>query len=97
MMADREKVIKQLENDVIATDTGYVEVPLWLFSEILTLLKEQEAVEPVTSESYRTQSGRMSRRRAWCGACGLGIRVGSNTYDRSNYCERCGRKVKWDG
>jgi hypothetical protein len=41
---DREKVIKQLENDAIATDTGYVEVPLWLFSEIIALLKEQEAV-----------------------------------------------------
>jgi hypothetical protein len=41
-MTDREKVIKQLENDAIATDTGYVEVPLWLFSEILALLKEQE-------------------------------------------------------
>ena len=41
---DREKVIEQLENDAIATDTGYVEVPLWLFSEILALLKEQDAV-----------------------------------------------------
>ena len=40
---DREKVIKQLENDAMATDTGYVEVPLLLFSEILALLKEQEA------------------------------------------------------
>jgi len=40
---DREKVVKQLENDAIATDTGYVEVPLWLFSEIIALLKEWEA------------------------------------------------------
>lgn len=42
-LIDREEVIKQLENDAIATDTGYVEVPLWLFSEILDLLKEREA------------------------------------------------------
>jgi len=38
----RKKLIEQLENDAIATDTGYVEVPLFIFSEIIALLKEQE-------------------------------------------------------
>ena len=59
---DREKVIKQLENDAIATDTGYVEVPLWLFSEIIAVLKEQEAVvrckdckhRPIKPNDYET-------------------------------------------
>jgi hypothetical protein len=39
---DREKLIEQLETDAIATDTGFVEIPLFQFSEILALLKEQE-------------------------------------------------------
>lgn len=51
-MIDREKVIKQLENDAIATDTGYVEVPLWLFSEIIAMLKDQEAHLLDISEIY---------------------------------------------
>lgn len=37
---DREKLIDLLENEAIATNTGYVEVPLFLFSEIITMLKE---------------------------------------------------------
>ena len=41
---DREKIIKQLENDAIAIDAGYVEVPLWLFREIIALLKEQDRI-----------------------------------------------------
>lgn len=43
-MRDRETVIKQLEKDAIATDTGYVEVPLWLVSGILAALKKHDAV-----------------------------------------------------
>ena len=45
MMPDREKLIEQLETDAIATDKGYVEVPLWLFSEILAILKEQKQIK----------------------------------------------------
>lgn len=39
-MIDRKKLIEQLETDTMATNTGYVEVPLFQFSEILALLKE---------------------------------------------------------
>ena len=42
---DREKLIEQLEKDAMATSTGYVEVPLFLFSEILAMLKEQNWVK----------------------------------------------------
>lgn len=74
----------------------------WIFmrkdvaKDIIKLLKNQIPVEPVVYESYMTQSGRMSRRRAFCGACGLKIRIGSNKHDRSQFCERCGKKVKWE-
>ena len=54
------------------------------------LLKKQEAVEPIISESYRTNSGRMSRRKAWCGACGIGI-----NFD-AKFCDHCGKGVKWN-
>lgn len=53
-------------------------------------LKEQDAVEPKIMESYRTNSGRMSRRKAWCGACGIGIKMDAK------FCAHCGRAVKWN-
>ena len=53
-------------------------------------LKEQEAVEPKVMESYRLNSGRRSWRKAWCGACGIGINMDSK------FCDHCGRKVKWN-
>lgn len=57
-MLDREKVIKQLENDAIATDTGYVEVPLWLFSEIIALLKEQRWI-PVSERLPKSMANKV--------------------------------------
>jgi hypothetical protein len=68
---DSEKVIKQLENDAIATDTGYVEVPLWLFSEIIALLKEQEAVRCIDCEYHRhddwcTELHRETKQNDYC-------------------------------
>ena len=98
---DRDKVIKALEvcsHDLMGyyceecpyepgTDRTCREI---LMTDALELLKEQEAVEPKVSEAYRLLSGRMSRRRAWCGACGIRIRFDSK------FCEHCGRAVKWD-
>ena len=72
-MADWEKVIKQLENDAIATDTGYIEVPLWLFSEILALLKEQEAVEPFHKCIGKHFSFIEDRNYDYCPYCGKPI------------------------
>ena len=58
--------------------------------------KEPDAVEPDVLDFARYTNGRKQRRRAWCGACGLRIRIGSNKQDRSNYCERCGKAIKWE-
>ena len=83
---DREMVIKQLENDAIATDTGYVEVPLWLFSEILALLKEQEAVKP-KSKSRHGEYPQIVHR---CGSCNEIL------YRYYKFCPSCGKAVKWE-
>ena len=39
---DRNKIIECLEKETIANKSGYVEIPLPLYSEVLALLKEQE-------------------------------------------------------
>lgn len=93
LLKEHDELLHKKQHDV---DRLCNEISEWKHKFHDKLLKEQEAVAPRISESHRTQSGRMSRRRAWCGACGLGIRIGSNKQDRSNYCERCGRAVKWD-
>lgn len=50
-----------------------------------------DAVKPVVSEAHRYSSGRMSRRRAWCGSCGIGINMDAR------FCDHCGKPVKWNG
>lgn len=100
VMADREKIKEWLETRLkdpvmkcdFCTRINFYQLCL----DMLEVLKEREPVAPHISKSYRLKSGRMSRRRAWCGACGLMIRIGSNRQDRSKYCERCGREVKWE-
>ena len=90
-MLDREKVIKQLENDAMATDTGYVEVPLLLFSEILALLKEQEAVEP-------KQVG-LHGKEDWYGpvcVCPDCKAEWMSADADIHFCPKCGRAVKWE-
>lgn len=50
----------------------------------LTLLKEQEAVEPKRKDIAHNDID-------WfCGKCGACVRR------LDNYCSRCGRKVKWE-
>ena len=58
--------------------------------------KKNEAVKPDILDFSKYTNGRKQRRKAWCGACGLRIRIGSNKQDRSNFCERCGKAVKWE-
>lgn len=91
-LIDREEVIKQLENDAIATDTGYVEVPLWLFSEILALLKEQDAVEPIP---FFTETGAESPYYVICGHC-KSIKSIMLKCTKQKYCHECGKAVKWE-
>lgn len=86
-MIDRKKLIEQLETDAMATNTGYVEVPLFQFSEILALLKEQETTSTGKTRIFQ------------CKKCGYGIDdiYLSNEHDFDIYphfCPNCGRSVK---
>ena len=97
-----EKDIGRIADHISDCITASREDNTWIFmrkdvaKDVIELLKNQIPAEPVVYESYMTRSGRMSRRRAFCGACGLRIRIGSNKQDRSQFCERCGKPVKWE-
>ena len=92
-MPDREKVIKAYEDFVngyecFCTSDDY---EYEMHKAVLTLLKEQEAVEPVRDE----KTGRF-----WlCGNCGEYVGFEDNDpsdpNEFDNYCRNCGRKVKW--
>ena len=65
---------------------------LELMTNVLTLLKEKEAVEPIFKQD---EDGIV-----WaCGSCGAymynngGI---SKAKEYAKYCRQCGRKVKWE-
>lgn len=79
-MPDREKVIKVLEgsykNSVLRHNGELVTV-----TEILALLKAQEAVKPTWKNGYPL-----------CGECGFKLHW---IIEQNNYCPECGRKVKW--
>lgn len=88
-MPDNQKVIKRLEECLSASCRGFRTCPYsddeWdAVKTALALLKEQEPVKPIKegSEQYR-----------WfrCGKCAEPL------YGPWNYCQKCGRKVKWDG
>lgn len=95
-MPDREKVIKWMENCVKGHEKAYPEdrpyfqqcfpdgkaIPFMpLMQDALSLLKEQEPVKPnVYGLNYY-----------FCGNCDTRFRSVS-----TNYCPKCGRKVKWD-
>ena len=77
-MPDREKVIKDLEFCV----NGHYKVELSLATKILTLLKEQEAVEP-----KRIGQGWL------CGACDALLSIGNEKMVK--FCSMCGKPIKW--
>lgn len=101
-MPDKEKVIKGLELCLKSIDEPDCrkECPYYeacqkyegrvifqpLMRDTLALLKELEAVEPVTQSSVYDPD-------TWfyvCGSCKKGV------IDRGDkYCRQCGRKVKW--
>ena len=85
-MIDRKKLIEQLETDAMATNTGYVEVPLFQFSEILALLKEQNAVKPKCKERM---GGFVA---GLCPTCGTAL----NNVLNVKACGKCGQAVKWE-
>lgn len=94
-MTDREKVIKEYENYVkrFVSLTTSDEAEYEMHEAVLSLLKEQEAVEPVLDE----QTGRI-----WlCGNCGSYVGFEDNDPHDPNefdkYCRECGTPVLWEG
>lgn len=81
-MADREKIIKDLEFCV----NGHYKVELSLAKKILVLLKEQDAVKP-KSKSRHGEYPQIVHR---CGNCNEIL------YRHYKHCPQCGRSVKWD-
>ena len=69
-------------------DEGFTTFTADACADILFYL-DPEPVKPSISESFMCNSGRMSRRRAWCGACGIGINMDAK------FCDHCGRAVDW--
>lgn len=81
-MADREKVMSWLEGlaepdwRVFHSDSEVQNIA----KSALELLKEQEAVEPLSDPYVYWR----------CGSCGREIGF------KHNFCEWCGRSVKWE-
>lgn len=89
---DREKVIKELGDSLKNQHCGFVDgvgdvyaVSDETIKNILALLKEQEAIEPIvhpeTKYHYEIKE---------CGACGTLLTRGAR------FCSKCGRQVKRD-
>ena len=86
-----EDAIKWLYN--LEQDIGQLRhEDLWPYAqaieEIMELLKEQEAAEPISFMDGIVE-------RFACKKCGKHLLMAS--WGRDNYCSRCGQKVKWDG
>ena len=75
----REEIIKEWES-VLSRDP--LDAPWDLIDDTLTMLKEQEAVEP--------KHNPLSPTDWFCGKCGMCI---SRFHD---YCPSCGQAVKWE-
>ncbi len=96
-MTDRENVISTLED--IKTQTAEIGLDSAVIAhkfidEILTLLKEQEAVEPTFKQG---EDGIF----VWaCGSCGAYMYHIYDGIDKAKeyakYCRQCGKKVKWE-
>ena len=108
-MNDKEKVIKGLECCIqcetqtawgfVCTECPYIKdnhletCTASLFRDTLELLKEQESVEPIATDSgVRIEYN--------CGSCGRWFCYKSKIHPemdfRTRYCPHCGRKAKWD-
>ena len=87
-MPDREKVLAYLNSEIYRAEQSVNDiwlecVEVKLLRDALSLLKEQEAVEPKRGFAW-TQ-------KAWfCGACGFRLNKAGR------FCSKCGRAVKWD-
>lgn len=93
-MIDRTELIASLEGRVmggVLHNGGYIHVPQEEAEQILALLKEQEAIEPVLEQDSMV-----------CGVCGHEViwqkMLGDGIWadEKLNYCPHCGRAVKWN-
>lgn len=94
-MADRETVIKGLEMCRVGHcdyRCPYASINVGcknqLLDDAITLLKEQEAVEPVTESSVYDPD-------IWFFVCGSCKKCVIDREDK--FCRWCGQAVKWDG
>ena len=92
-MADREKVIKWLEDvrEYIRTskDIGQRKVRMMdKVTNAIELLKERDAVEPT---SHPAKAWTRAKTLWFCGACGARI-----SKRKTKYCQECGTVVKWE-
>ena len=93
-MTDRAYIVSRTLEDIIAiaenTDQNTLFITLGVLKEILTLLKEREAIKPTINEYGE----------AYC-VCGenVGIIPSSKNLPsiRSKYCSECGRRMNWNG
>ena len=85
-MIDREKVVGHLYDCLAASrlENTWVFVRKDIVGDAITLLKEQEAVEPIppTDESDLWKCGNCNHQLFRC------------THQR--YCDMCGKEVKWE-
>lgn len=91
---DREKVIKGLEVVRNAIVDGYIHEPdrsVNAITDAITLLKEQEAVEPEQVDVYGEDE--------WWGlvcVCPDCKTEWMTDKDATHFCPNCGRPVKWE-
>ena len=86
---------KKVKEDITEHREPGVKISMEMANEILAMLKEQEAVEPVRDKAVRDKTGRL-----WlCGNCGSYVGFEDNDpYDPNEfdkYCRKCGRPVLW--
>lgn len=96
-MPDREKVIRHFQDAITASGAGnrwrFVRVDM--IEDAITLLREQEPVEPAPEHPVVINT-------LACGECHAQVARwdtvrGKRVYlFRAKYCPECGRKVKWD-
>ena len=86
-MPDRDDVIAEIVEHIEATlavDSEYVNIPLDLLQYALSLLKEQEDVEPIIADHITFGTSRK------CSKCNRYL------FPAGRYCPHCGKKVKWE-
>ncbi len=101
---DIQKVIEELKNDAIATDTGYVHVPSWIFNRVLCLLGAQhEAINKLKKgvrsypwyediDKVTVCPGCYERIDDICVDPGV---LGNSKSFNPEYCPYCGKHIDW--